>query len=103
MLISGGCRRRPTSNKNRCLVLAKAPGCTLVNRTSSAVIQWGGRMRLSSLPAYIIQIHTEKDTHLTKQSLCLEHQCPKNFGLGLETHTVEVCGLDEWQIVLHEE
>ena len=24
------------------------------------------------------------------------------FGLGLETHTMEVCGSDEWQIDLHE-
>ena len=29
-------------------------------------------------------------------SLCLEHLCPKHFGLGLEIRTVEVCGSDEW-------
>ena len=36
-------------------------------------------------------------------SLCSGHLCPKHFGLGLETCTVEVCGSDEWQIDLHEE
>ena len=35
-------------------------------------------------------------------SLCLEHLCPKHFGLGLERHTVVVCGSDKWQIDLHE-
>ena len=36
-------------------------------------------------------------------SLCSEHLFAKNFDLGLEIHTVELCGSDEWQIDLHEE
>ena len=35
-------------------------------------------------------------------SLCSEHLCRKHFGLGLEIHTVELCGSDKWQIDLHE-
>ena len=55
---------RPTSKKNRCLVLAVASGCTLaelfsilppflaaiLNHTPSAVIQQGGSVGLSSVP-----------------------------------------------------
>ena len=36
-------------------------------------------------------------------SLGSEHICPKHFCLGLEIHTMELCGPDEWQIFLHEE
>ena len=64
MLISGGHRPWPMSKKNRCLVLTEASGCPLVaffltlppflvailNHTSSAVIQRGGRVGLSSVP-----------------------------------------------------
>ena len=35
-------------------------------------------------------------------SLYLEYLCPKHSGLGLETLTVAVCGLDKCQIDLHE-
>ena len=27
--------------------------------------------------------------------LCSEHLCPKHVGLGLEIHTMELCGSDE--------
>ena len=64
MLILGGRRPRPTSKKNRRLVLTEASGCPLVaffltlppflvailNHTCSAVKQWGGRVGLSSAP-----------------------------------------------------
>ena len=64
MLILGRRRPRPTSKKNRHLVLAVASGCTLMelfsilppflvailNDTPSAVTQRGGRVGLSSFP-----------------------------------------------------
>ena len=34
--------------------------------------------------------------------LCSEHLCPTHVDMGLEIHTMELCGSDEWQMDLFE-